>query len=143
MKPTAEVGQLGSQRLKVEGLMIEEEGEMIHREGERGMKDGEHVVKFQMNLDIQIPIGVTVMESEIGEITTTSAIIVREMVIDRLRQVDLHRPLDREIYHDQSLLHPLVGGPPNRAKSFHHQRPSVEALLVEQVVVGIAQIIVP
>ena len=122
--------------------MIEEEATNLQG-AEKGMKDGERVVKFQKNLDIQVRIAVMVMETEIGDDTTTIATHARGMMIDRLLQIDLHRPLDQEIFHDQSRQRLPVGNLPNLGNLYSHQRPSVVVPLADRAVVATVPIIVP
>jgi hypothetical protein len=122
--------------------MIGEEASNF-QEAEKGMKDGERVVKFPKNLDIQVRIAVMVMETEIGEDTTIIGTRALGMMIDRLLQIDQHRPRDQEIFHDQSRQRLLVGNLPNSGNPYSHQRPLVVVPLADQAVVAIVQTIVP
>jgi len=122
--------------------MIGEEATNLREEG-KGMKDGERVVKFQKNLDIQHQIAAMVMETEVGDDTTIVAIYARGTMIDRLLQIDQHRLLDQEIFHDQSRQRLLVEHLPNSGNLYIQQRPLVAVLLAEQAVVAIVPTIVP
>jgi uncharacterized transporter YbjL len=110
--------------------MIGEEASNL-QEAEKGMKAGGRVVKFPKNLDIQLRIAVMVMETEIGEDITTIEIHARGMMIDRLLQIDLHHPLDQEIYHDQSRQRLLAENLPKPENPYSHQHPSALVLLAE------------
>jgi hypothetical protein len=122
--------------------MIGEEATNLQEAG-KGMKDGERVVKFPKNLDIQVRIAVMVMETEIGEDTTIIGIHALGTMIDRPLQIDLHRPLDQEIFHDQSRQRLPVENLPKSGNPFSHQYPSAEVLLAEQAVVATVPTIVP
>jgi hypothetical protein len=122
--------------------MIGEEATNLQEAG-KGMKDGERVVKFPKNLDIQVRIAVMVMETEIGKDTTIIGIHALGTMIDRLLQIDQHRPPDQEISHDQSRQRLLVENHPNLGNPFSHQHPSAVVPLAEQAVVATVPTIVP
>jgi hypothetical protein len=110
--------------------MIGEEASNF-QEAEKGMKDGERVVKFQTNLDIPLQIAVMVMETEIGEDITTIVIHALGTMIDRLLQIDRHRPRDQEIFHDQSRHRLRVENRQNPGNPYSHQHPSAVVPLAE------------
>ena len=122
--------------------MIGEEATNLQEAG-KGMKDGERVVKSPKNLDIQVRIAVMVMETETGEDITIIGIHALGTMIDRLLQIDQHRPPDQEIFHDQSRQRLLVGNLPNLGNPCSHQRPLVVVPLADQAVVAIVPTIVP